>query len=127
MTTSRSQHTTRRGRIRGDAKGLILVLLALGLGSVPQNLWIAPAYAAAPDPNDCLANLPVATPSAPSHRVVQLINCSNQTLLGTANGAFRAGQPSTAVFPREKTWVMQPYNPSKPYKQNGPNGNILTI
>src|SRR5262249_19923742 len=109
-----------------------LVLLALGFGSLSQSWWVVPAHAgtvpsSAPAANDCLVNLPVTAPSAPSHRVVQLVNCSNEVLLGTANGAFRAGEPSTAVFPREQTWVMQPYVPGTPYNQKGPNGNILTI
>ena len=122
MTTWRSQHPAcRRGRTRGAVKALVLVVLVLGVGSV------SPPPGTAADANDCLANVPVATPSAPSHRVVQLINCSNEVVLGTANGAFRAGEPSTAVFPREQTWVMQPYVPGRPYKQNGSNGNILTI
>jgi hypothetical protein len=47
-------------------------------------------------------------------------------LVGAANGAYRAGYSSTPVFPREKTWVMQPYN-GKPYNHTEPNPNILTI
>ncbi len=70
----------------------------------------------------CLAALPsaVPTPIAPSHRVVQLVNCSDQTLLGTANAAFQNQKPPTAVLPREGTWVL--------LKAGSPsNQNVLTI
>ncbi|PNG25404.1 hypothetical protein CR492_13840 [Methylocella silvestris] len=68
----------------------------------------------------CLANLPSPTPFAPSHRVVQLVNCSNQTLLGAANAAGKPGVPLTSVLPREKTWVMKPFGAAN-------NLNVLTI
>jgi thaumatin family protein len=69
---------------------------------------------------DCLANLPTPTPSPPAHRVVQLVNCSDQMLLGAANAAKQPGQPLTAVFPREQTWEMKP--------AGSPNfANVLTI
>lgn len=32
--------------------------------------------------DNCLANLPAPTPNLPAHRVIQLVNCSDQTLLG---------------------------------------------
>jgi hypothetical protein len=70
-----------------------------------------------------LASLPI--PSVPiiSQRVVQIINCTDQVLLGATNAPFRIGEPPYPVFPREKTWVMQPFNPNnwKDYS------NILTI
>jgi hypothetical protein len=69
---------------------------------------------------DCLANLPTPTPNPPAHRVIQLVNCSDQTLLGAANAAKQPGQPLTSVFPREQTWEMKP--------AGSPNlGNVLTI
>jgi Thaumatin family len=69
---------------------------------------------------DCLANLPTPTPRSPAHRVIQLVNCSDQTLLGAANAAKQPGQPLTSVFPREQTWEMKP--------AGSPNlGNVLTI
>ena len=71
-------------------------------------------------PDACLDSLPAPTPVPGSHRVVQLVNCSDQVLLGAANAAFHNGANPTAVFPREKTWVMQ--------KAGSPNsGNVLTI
>jgi hypothetical protein len=114
---------------RGNAFAVVMTLLAIG--SAHQLLWpasgIAKPRSPAPDPSNCLVSLPVKTPQAGAHRVIQLVNCSNQVLLGAANGAYRAGEPSTAVFPREGTWVMQSYDRSKPYNQTLPNPNILTI
>ena len=67
-----------------------------------------------------LNSLPVPLVIPPSHRVVQLINCSNQVLLGATNAAASGGTTPYPVFPREKTWVMQPYG--------SPNlANVLTI
>lgn len=69
---------------------------------------------------DCLANLPTPTPNPPAHRVIQLVNCFDQTLLGAANAAKQPGQPLTSVFHREQTWEMKP--------AGSPNlGNVLTI
>lgn len=69
----------------------------------------------------CLANLPVPTPIPPAHRVVQLVNCSDQTLLGAANAAKQPGPAGpTSVFPREGTWVMAP-------AAAGSTANVLTI
>ena len=49
-----------------------------------------------------------------SKRVVQLVNCSNQALLGAADAAGRGpNDPNPTgivpVFPREGTWVMEPF------------------
>lgn len=68
----------------------------------------------------CLANLSVPTPISPAIRVVQLVNCSGETLLGAANAAGSSGQPLTSVLPREGTWVMKPFGSPN-------NGNVLTI
>lgn len=73
-----------------------------------------------PAPDPCLENLPVPKPTPPAVRVVQLVNCSDQTILGTANAAASAGSPLTSVLPREGTWVMQPF-PSANHT------NVLTI
>ncbi len=68
-----------------------------------------------------LANLPVPPPSNSSvKRQVQLVNCSNQVILGAANAAHDAGQPPFPVFPREGTWVMQPFGAPN-------NANVLTV
>ncbi len=100
--------------------------IAFAFSLVFQLSWTTEARAQAlrdlrnrlPDP--CLDNLPVPQPIPPAIRVVQLVNCSDQTLLGAANAAASAGQPLTSVFPREGTWVMEP--------AGAPNhGNILTI
>ena len=50
--------------------------------------------------DSCVSNLPTPAPNPPAHRVVQLVNCSNATLLGAANAAGKVGQPLTSVFPR---------------------------
>jgi len=90
---------------------VIAALLALGCASI----WSDAAHAQS---DSCVSNLPVPTPNPPSHRVVQLVNCSDATLLGAANAAHKPGQPPTSVLPREKTWVMEPAGTSK---------NVLTI
>ena len=70
----------------------------------------------------CLDNLPTPTPVL--HRVVQLVNCSNQRVLGTANAAHAAGLSPIPVLPRENTWVMEPF----PVPAGAPaNANVLTI
>ena len=50
---------------------------------------------------DCQANVPTPTPNPPAHRVVQLVNCSDQTLLGAANAAKQPGQPKFGVPARK--------------------------
>ena len=65
-------------------------------------------------------SLPVATPISPAVRVLQLVNCSPQTILGASNAAAVAGHPPYPVFPREGTWVMQPFGAPN-------NANVLTI
>jgi len=71
-------------------------------------------------PVDCTQGLPVPTPIPPSNRVVQLVNCSKQQLLGAANAAYKSGQSPFPVLPREKTWVMEPFGTSG-------NRHVLTI
>jgi len=72
-----------------------------------------------------LDSLPFPIPPLGQHRVVQLVNCSCQTLLGAADTAHRSGEPGYPVLPREGTWVMQPYG-TKGTPDN-PNPNVLTI
>src|SRR5215469_13694591 len=50
-----------------------------------------PLRGAVQDP--CLANLATPQIIPPAVRVVQLVNCSSQTVLGAANAAGVAGQP----------------------------------
>jgi hypothetical protein len=80
-----------------------------------------------PGASDYEKSLPVPTPAPGFDYVVQLVNESDVTILGTANAANQGsaspgGQvpPPIAVEPREKTWVMLP-------KGAPNNGNILTI
>src|SRR5262245_55470621 len=54
------------------------------------------------------AGLPVPTPVTPERYVVQLVNESDVRLLIGSIAAHRAGEPKTAVLPREGTWEIQP-------------------
>ena len=106
---------------RTRAVSLIFSFLAFGFGS---GLWSLPGQAAGRAARlaeeTCLDQLPPPPkPIPPAVRVVQLVNCSDQTLLGAANAAHAAGQPATPVFPREGTWVMAPASSSPQ--------NVLTI
>jgi hypothetical protein len=101
------------------------------LTSLAACLLIAyPRTAQAQDENaycgsdDYLKNLPVNPPKDPNtKRQVQLVNCSDQVVLGAANAARSLGQPPWPVFPQEGTWVMQPFNPKNPTDYS----NVLTI
>ena len=53
-------------------------------------------------------------------RQVQLINCSDQVVLGAATASHAAGTPGWPIFPQSGTWVMQKYTP-------GSTLNVLTI
>ncbi len=67
-----------------------------------------------------LAALPVPPPkNSTVKRQVQLINCSNQVILGAVAAAHDAGQPPYPVFPQDGTWVMQPFGSPN-------NANVLT-
>jgi hypothetical protein len=114
MTAATSRQPVRSGkRTRLAAKVLIVSLLAFGFSSVFPLFWSVPSHA-----QGCLASLPVPTPAL--HRVVQLVNCSDQTVLGAANAAHNLGNSPTPVLPREGTWVMAP-------KGSPNNTNVLTI
>ena len=77
-----------------------------------------------------LANVPVPAPQGSGiKRQVQLINCSDQVLLGAATAAHDAGKPPYPVFPQAVppakvgTWVMQAFNPNNPTNY----ANVLTV
>jgi len=109
---------TRFTVLRARVVNPIFALLVFGFSSVFWSVDPTPA-AAAEDP--CLAGLPVPTPTPPAVRVVQLVNCSNQTVLGAANAARNtATGPLTSVLPREATWVMGPVGSAN-------HANVLTI
>jgi len=68
-----------------------------------------------------LQQLVVPPPKDPSiKRQVQLINCSDQVVLGAATASHAAGSPGWPVFPQSGTWVMEKYTP-------GSTLNVLTI
>src|SRR5215470_1547109 len=59
-----------------------------------------------------LQQLVVPPPKDPSiKRQVQLINCSDQVVLGAATASHAAGSPGWPVFPQSGTWVMEKYTP----------------
>jgi hypothetical protein len=110
---------------------LVVMLLALALASIlrPLRAPTARAQESAPaassDASDpCLANLPIPSVAPGLNRVVQMVNCSNQTILGTANAAGVAPGPVVSVFPREGTWVMGAVGSLRP---DGTPANVLTI
>jgi len=126
-----SQKTSRRtSRVQLAVMLLTVALVAFGLCSILQlfgkdtaRAQQAPIFfqgGGSGTNDDCIAAIPDVAPVAPSHRVVQLVNCSTETILGAANASGPPNQKHTPVFPREKTWVMQPYG-----SQN--HQNILTI
>lgn len=92
----------------------ILVFLLSVLGSMQAQTVVCGS-------KEYLAALPVPPPKGPNiKRQVQLINCSDQVILGAANAAHAAGQPPYPVFPQSGTWVMQPFPAVN-------NTNVLTI
>jgi len=68
----------------------------------------------------CLANVPTPTVKPGLHRVVQLVNCSDEDLLGTANAAQQKGGQPVPVLPESGSWVI-----GKAGSAN--HGNVLTI
>jgi hypothetical protein len=105
-------------RWAGRPGKLILVTLSTFMfGFLFQLVWTVPGHAQNL-PDQCLEPLPTPTPTPPSHRVVQLVNCTNFTVLGAANAAGPSPDNLFPVLPREGTWVMGPL---------GSNRNVLTI
>jgi Thaumatin family len=91
---------------RSEVKRIPLIaLLALVFGSLPATLWTVSARAQG---DSCLDNLPTPQLQTGLHRVVQLVNCSQHALLGTANAAQQKGKNPLPVLPREGTWIMGP-------------------
>ena len=117
MTLSCTRQRIRTSKRCAD-KLQVVSRLSLAIGFILLLFGTARSDAA----DSCLDNLPTPTPLL--HRVVQLVNCSNQRVLGTANAAHVVGSPPTPVLPREKTWVMEPF----PVPSGAPaNANVLTI
>ena len=68
--------------------------------------------------------LPVKPPrSNDIKRQVQLVNCSDQVLLGATNAPRAASSPPYPAFPQEGTWIMQPFNKNNPTDYS----NVLTL
>ena len=68
----------------------------------------------------CLAKVPTPQVQPGLHRVVQLVNCSNQNLLAAANAAQQKGGQPVPVLPESGSWVIKKAGSSN-------NQNVLTI
>ncbi len=121
LATRNLVNTTDAARPLTSSRSLFSLVCSAGCYSAPPMLAVKGFRPSGGRPRiHASTNLPTPTPTPPAIRVVQLVNCSNQTLLGAANAAGSVGQPLTSVFPREGTWVMGP--------AGAPNhGNILTL
>src|SRR5262249_21163516 len=105
-TMSRLRSLILLHRWAGRPGKLILISLSTFMFSfLFQLVWTVPGHAQHL-PDQCLDPLPTPTPTPPSHRVVQLVNCTYVTLLGAANAAGQSDQELVSVLPREGTWVM---------------------
>ena len=146
VRTATPQAIHRHKRSRVVEKILIVALLAFGFSSGFQLWWTLRAQAdgvsglinapsdqlknlgqaegpnaklkSTPDP--CLAKVPTPQIKDGLHRVIQLVNCSKATLLGTANAAQQQFKNPLPVLPREGTWEMKPVG-------SAGNENVLTI
>ncbi|WP_045227392.1 hypothetical protein [Methyloterricola oryzae] len=100
---------------------LLLLTFTLCLIAHPAST-VAAKQKATPEKTDaCLAGVPVTAPIPPAVRVVQLVNCSTETILGAANAAKNDPNGSlTSIFPREGTWVMKPAGSPN-------NANVITL
>lgn len=109
---------------RDGGEGRAADLVRAGFGVVL--LGLAPVTRGATFSLDaCLASVPDTAPKAGFIRVVQIVNCSDQTRLGAANAAGSAGQTKTPVLPRESTgWVLKGFDPSS--TMNG-RANVITL
>ena len=113
-----------RARVRFSGSLLMAALLAFTCGLVLPLLLSVDAQAQGDvvcGSKEYLDNLPVPPPKDPNvKRQVQLVNCTDQIVLGAANAAHEANQPPYPVFPQDGTWVMQAYGSAN-------NANVLTI
>lgn len=100
-------------------------LLSITSSFVLALLSFSSVYVQAQNSGPCddtyLKSLPL--PSVVNHRVVQIVNCTDQVILGASNAAHRIKEPAYPVFPDEGTWVMQPFNPSN----WSDHSNVLTL
>jgi hypothetical protein len=103
--------------------GFILPLLR----GIPVQAQLASSSAGNVCAEAYLDSLPAPTPLNGAHRVVQMVNCSSQILLGAVPAAHQSGNQGFPVLPREGTWVMQPYSPTCSSASPTSCTNILTI
>ncbi len=110
------------GRARSHRGFFTALLIVLGVGLILP--WCSTAQAQSQPPcgsKEYLDALVVPPPQQSGiKRQVQLINCSDQVVLGAATASHAEGAPGWPVFPQSGTWVMQKYTP-------GSTANVLTI
>ena len=111
-----------KGRARSPRIFFTALLMALGVGLILP--WCSTVQAQTQPACGSKAYLDALVVPPPQQsgikRQVQLINCSDQVVLGAATASHAAGAPGWPVFPQSGTWVMQPYTP-------GSTANVLTI
>src|ERR1700733_4373457 len=95
-------HTSNRIRCRGAIWLIAFLISGAGLIFSPMRTPQVSA-ATATCSQAYLNSLPAPKPLGDAVRVVQLINCSSQTLLGAANAAAAGGGTPVPTFPRENT------------------------
>ena len=98
-------------------------LMILGAGLLLPMLLSQAVQAQGPCTQEYLDSLPKPVPVFPTIRVVQIVNCSDQIILGASTASGRGANVPVPVFPREKTWVMQPFDSSN----WSDHANVLTI
>ena len=109
-------------RPRSHRRFFSTLLVILGIGLVLPCCSTVQAQSQPPcGSKEYLDSLVIPPPQqAGIKRQVQLINCSDQVILGAATASHAAGHPGWPVFPQSGTWVMQKYTP-------GSTLNVLTI
>jgi len=114
--------SSRNGGTRSHRSFFTALQIVLGVGLILP--WCSAAQAQTEPPcgsKEYMDNLVVPPPKDPNiKRQVQLINCSDQVILGAATASHAQGSPGWPVFPQSGTWVMQKYTP-------GSTLNVLTI
>ena len=121
MSVNFSVHILTCHRAARLRSGFLVTLLIVGMAVIAPSYCTVQAQTPVCGSQAYLDALPVPPPKNPGvKRQVQLVNCSNEVILGAANAAHDAGQPPYPVFPQEGTWAMQPAGSAN-------NANVLTV
>jgi Thaumatin family len=110
------------------ARLLLIALMTFVFGALLQTLNAraqSPRLSASPNKvksqlDACLVKVPTPEVKPSLHRVIQLVNCSNQNLLAAANAAQQKGGQPVPVLPESGSWVIKKAGSSN-------NQNVLTI